>query len=103
MELNEILRAAAKHGASDVHLKVGLPPVLRINGKLVPLKVPEPLKPEDLEAMTDIVFQDGQKERFERRHELDCAYGVPGWAGSASMCSSSGGRSESSCGSFPSG
>jgi twitching motility protein PilT len=78
LELNEILRAAAKHGASDVHLKVGLPPVFRINGKLVPLKVPEPLKPGDLEAMTEIVFQEGQKERFERRHELDCAYGVPG-------------------------
>ena len=78
MELNEILRAAAKHGASDVHLKVGLPPVFRINGKLVPLKVPEPLKPEDLEAMTEILFQKDQKERFGRRHELDCAYGVPG-------------------------
>ena len=78
MDLNEILRAAAKHGASDVHLKVGLPPVFRINGKLVPLKVPEPLKPGDLEAMTEVVFQEGQKERFERRHELDCAYGVPG-------------------------
>ncbi|OGR19542.1 MAG: type IV pili twitching motility protein PilT, partial [Deltaproteobacteria bacterium RIFOXYD2_FULL_66_9] len=78
MELNEILRAAAKHGASDVHLKVGLPPVFRINGKLVPLKVPEPLKSADLEAMTEVVFQEGQKERFARHHELDCAYGVPG-------------------------
>jgi len=78
LDLNEILRAAAKHGASDVHLKVGLPPVFRINGKLVPLKVPESLKPADLEAMTEVVFQEGQKERFEQRHELDCAYGVPG-------------------------
>jgi len=78
LDLNEILRAAAKHGASDVHLKVGLPPVFRINGKLVPLKVPEPLTPGDLEAMTEVVFQEGQRERFERHHELDCAYGVPG-------------------------
>jgi twitching motility protein PilT len=76
--LDEILRAAAKHGASDVHLKVGLPPVFRINGKLVPLRVPEPLKPPDLEAMTDVVFQEGQKERFALRHELDCAYSIAG-------------------------
>ena len=78
MELNEILRAASKHGASDVHLKVGLPPIFRINGKLVPLKVPEPLKPPDLAGMMEIVFQEGQKERFALHHELDCAYGVPG-------------------------
>ena len=78
MELNEILRAAAKHGASDVHLKVGLPPVFRINGKLVPLKVPEPLKTADLAAMAEVIFREDQKERFERHHELDCAYSVPG-------------------------
>ncbi|MBP2673805.1 MAG: twitching motility protein [Deltaproteobacteria bacterium] len=78
MELNDILRAAAKHGASDVHLKVGLPPILRINGKLIPLKAPEPLKMEDLEVMSGLIFREDQKGRFERHHELDCAYSVQG-------------------------
>ncbi len=78
MELNDILQAASRHGASDVHLKVGLPPVFRINGRLIPLKVPEPLKVEDLEAMTGVIFHTGQKERFEKYHELDCAYSIPG-------------------------
>jgi twitching motility protein PilT len=78
LELNDILRAASKHGASDVHLKVGLPPILRINGKLVPLKVPEPLRSEELEAMSGLIFRHDQKARFERNHELDCAYSVQG-------------------------
>jgi twitching motility protein PilT len=78
LELNDILKVASRHGASDVHLKVGLPPIFRINGKLVPLKVPDPLKTEDLEAMTRLIFREGQQDRFERHHELDCAYSVPG-------------------------
>ena len=78
MELNDILRAASKHGASDVHLKVGLPPILRINGKLIPLKVPDPLRNEDLDAMSGLIFRADQKVRFERNHELDCAYSVQG-------------------------
>jgi twitching motility protein PilT len=78
LELNDILKVASKHGASDVHLKVGLPPIFRINGKLVPLKVPDPLKSEDLEAMTRLIFREGQQDRFERNHELDCAYSVQG-------------------------
>ena len=53
MELNDILRVASKRGASDVHLKVGHPPICRINGNLVPLKVPDPLKPEDLLAISE--------------------------------------------------
>jgi len=78
VELNEILRSGIKHVASDIHLKVGLPPVLRVNGKLMPLKVPKPLQPEDLQAMTAQIFSEEQREKFEKTHEVDCAYSVPG-------------------------
>ncbi len=78
MELNEILSAAAKYGASDVHIKVGRPPTLRINGKLVPLKTPEPLSPKHVEAMLALVLAPTQRERFENQFEIDCAYSVPG-------------------------
>ena len=78
MELNDILQLAAKHGASDVHLKVGLPAILRINGKLVPLKSPKPLRHEDLKVMSELIMREDQKSRFEKRHDLDCAYSIKG-------------------------
>ncbi len=78
MELDDILRAAVKYGASDIHLKVSLPPVCRINGKLVPLKVPEPLGSADLEAVCAKMLTPDQRERFSKNHELDCAYSVSG-------------------------
>ena len=78
MELGEILKAAIKHGASDVHLKAGLLPIFRINGKLVPLKLPEPLKPEELSAMTTVILKEEQRRKFEHVRELDCAYSISG-------------------------
>jgi twitching motility protein PilT len=79
LELNDILKTAVKNSASDVHLKVGLPPVLRVNGRLVPLKVPQPLRPEDVTAIcSQILAAEEQRERFERNHEVDCSYSVPG-------------------------
>lgn len=78
MELDDILRAAIRYGASDVHLKAGLRPVCRINGKLIPLKGPEPLTPQDLEAMSGRLLGGDLSNRFRERHEVDCAYSVPG-------------------------
>ena len=78
MELNEILKAGVQYGASDVHLKVGLPPVFRINGRLVPLKSPQPIRPDDLQAMRSAILNAEQTARFDRDHEIDCAYSVPG-------------------------
>ena len=78
LNLNEILQVAVKNGASDVHLKVGLPPVLRVNGRLVPLKVDYRLQREDLMAITNMVLSDAQKEKFRDARELDVAYSVSG-------------------------
>ena len=78
MEINDILKAGVQHGASDVHLKVGLPAVFRINGRLVPLKSPQPMRSDDLRAITASILSGEQMERFEKNHEIDCAYGVPG-------------------------
>ena len=78
MELNEILKIALKGGASDIHLKSGLPPVFRVDGALVPLKNGERLLPDELLAMTDKLMNPLQKARFEKAHETDLAYGVPG-------------------------
>ncbi len=78
LNLNEILKVAVKNKASDVHLKVGLPPVLRVNGRLVPLKMDYRLKQEDLMGITNMVLSDAQKERFREMRELDVAYSVSG-------------------------
>jgi twitching motility protein PilT len=78
MELNDILTVAMKGGASDIHLKAGLPPMFRIDGKLLPLKDARRLPPEDISRMAFSIMNNYQKERFKEMNELDLAYGVPG-------------------------
>jgi len=78
MELNDILKVAMKGGASDIHLKAGLPPMFRIDGKLVPLKDARRLPPEEISRMAFGIMNNYQKERFKELNELDLAYGVPG-------------------------
>ncbi|MCL4684332.1 PilT/PilU family type 4a pilus ATPase [Myxococcota bacterium] len=78
LELNEILKIALKGGASDIHLKSGLPPIFRVDGALVPLKNAERLLPDQLEVITRGIMNPVQKERFETNHECDLAYGIAG-------------------------
>ena len=78
MELNEILKIALKGGASDIHLKSGLPAMFRVDGALVPLKNGERLMPEDIQKMSLAIMNPLQKARFEETREVDLAYGIPG-------------------------
>jgi twitching motility protein PilT len=78
MELNDILTIALKGGASDIHLKAGLPPMFRVDGTLVPLKDGARLPPEEIARMCFSIMSNGQKEKFRQMNELDLAYGVPG-------------------------
>ncbi len=78
MELNDILKIALKGGASDIHLKSGLPPMFRVDGALVPLKNGERLMPDDIQAMADSIMNPVQKARFDETREVDLAYGIPG-------------------------
>jgi twitching motility protein PilT len=78
VELNDILKVAIRGGASDIHLKAGLPPMFRVDGALVPLKNGQPLLPEKLQNIAFSVMAPHQRERFEQTKEIDLAYGVPG-------------------------
>src|SRR5574342_446064 len=78
MELNEILQVALRAGASDIHLKAGLPPMFRVDGALVPLKDARRLPPEEISRMAFGIMNDFQKEKFKQTNEVDLAYGVPG-------------------------
>jgi len=78
MELNEILSIAVRGGASDLHLKAGLPPMFRLDGALVPLKDGKRLAPEEVARMAFGIMNEFQKEKFKQSNEVDLAYGVPG-------------------------
>jgi twitching motility protein PilT len=78
MELNEILKIALKGGASDIHLKSGLPPMFRVDGALVPLKKGERLMPDDIAPMAFSIMNPVQKKRFDEFREVDLAHGIPG-------------------------
>ena len=77
MELNDILAAAVHGGASDIHLKAGLPPMFRVDGSLLPLKDAQRLSAEDVGRMAYSIMNSMQKEKFKEDSEIDLAYGVP--------------------------
>jgi twitching motility protein PilT len=76
MELNPLLRRAVQLGASDIHLKVGQPPILRRDGALGPMEGFKPLTDPDLEAVLSIVGKPSPQryEAFEQAGDLDIAY-----------------------------
>lgn len=80
MEMNELLKLMVNKGASDLHLTVSSPPVLRINGELIPREDLPPLTAEDIELALEQVSTEQQRAIFHREWELDFAYGVPGLA-----------------------
>ncbi len=70
MDITELLILTKKRGASDLHLTVGAPPILRINGKLTRLDFPV-LTPATIHEMLYDVLTDEHKARFEETHDLD--------------------------------
>src|ERR1051326_7900069 len=77
--LNQLLSFMAAQHASDLHLKPMRPPLIRVQGKLIPLKA-EPLKPGDLEKMLLPILNRAQREKFDANLSVDFGYGVPGVA-----------------------
>lgn len=78
IDLSSILNVAVKGRASDVHLKAGVPPILRVHGQLVPIKNHERLAPDEIARVAMRVMNEVQKEHFRQQHQLDMAYSVPG-------------------------
>lgn len=78
MELSELLKTAMQHGASDVHLKVGSTPVLRISGELVPLTSEPKLTQPDAIKIASAVMSPSQFESFKKKNDADVAYSHPG-------------------------
>jgi len=78
LDIHELLRLAVQRQASDLHLKVGVPPVLRIEHELVPLQDRPPMNKADLDTIFIAVTTEQQRQQFSERRELDLAYGVSG-------------------------
>ncbi len=79
MNLKNLLERMVKEESSDLHLKAGSPPVLRIDGRLRVIKE-EPLSPEELRKTAQQIMTKDQQEEFIRTKELDFAIGVSGLA-----------------------
>jgi twitching motility protein PilT len=73
--LETLLKRAVESNASDIHLKVGSPPVIRIDGELRRLADMDLLKPADTESMAQSIFTQKAANYFNERGEADFAYG----------------------------
>ena len=78
MDINELLEKAHSLSASDLHIKVGSPPILRIYGEFTPLTSEKRLSQEDTMKIAFSVMTPGQSEIFKKKNDIDLAYSVPG-------------------------
>ena len=78
MNINDLLKISVESKASDLHLKVGSHPVIRVDGDLVPQIELKRLMQEDTIAMAFSIMNARQKQRFKEEFEIDIAYSVPG-------------------------
>jgi twitching motility protein PilT len=78
VHINDLLKIATDRNASDLHLKVGSHPVIRVDGKLIPLADQKRLMQEDTIAMAFSIMSARQKQKFKDNFEIDMAYSVPG-------------------------
>jgi twitching motility protein PilT len=78
MHVNDLLKIAVDSGASDLHLKVGTFPMMRVRGSLVPALEDKRLEHEEMVSMAAAVLPVGYRDKFKEQHEVDLAYSVAG-------------------------
>ena len=78
MNVDDLLRIAVERKASDLHLKVGNHPYLRVDGHLAAIGEQSRISPEDMLSMAFSMMTNRQKQKFKETAELDMAYGVAG-------------------------
>ena len=82
--IEEMLRIAKEAGASDVHITVGVPPKMRVNGKLITMDFDKML-PNDTGRLIDEIMNEKQRAFFEERGNTICPFPSPIWADTVSM------------------
>ncbi len=78
MNINDLLKLGVERKASDLHLKVGSHPMIRVDGDLQPMAELKRLMQEDTISMAYSIMNARQKQRFKEELDLDLAYQVPG-------------------------
>ena len=77
--IEDLMEEVVERGGSDLHVSAGLPPYIRINGKLTPTEYP-PLTAEQCQRLIFSMLNNTQRKKLEQTWELDCSYGVRGLA-----------------------
>jgi len=85
LNIKKLLEQLVQLRASDLHLKPGIPPIVRHNGRLQRLNFPAPT-PKDMEEVAQQILTTAQRERFEETKEVDFAFGVTGLARFRANC-----------------
>lgn len=80
MEIKKILDICVQYGASDVHVMVGVPPMLRLNGKLLTVPETKPVTPTEAEELVNSLLSEQQRELMKVDRELDFSYSLAGGA-----------------------
>src|SRR5258708_8390502 len=78
MHIDDLLRIAMERKASDLHLKVGNYPHVRVDGELAPLTDQPRISAEDMLNMAFSMMSNRQKQKFKESAQLDMPYGFPG-------------------------
>ena len=79
MDFRKILETMMEMSASDLHVKVGTKPIVRVHGKLKHMTFPPPNQ-QELEQVVDQILSDAQKEEFAKSREIDFGFGISGLA-----------------------
>ena len=79
MDIDELLKVAIESDSSDLHLKAGNYPTVRIHGRLKPLSQFPKLTPRDTYELSDQITNDYQKDKLKKDLDLDLAYSLPGF------------------------
>lgn len=77
MELSELLNEAKNRKASDLHITVGVPPQVRVNGQLIALDQYPRLMGDDTQTLVESVMGERQKKIYEEKGEVDFSFGIP--------------------------
>lgn len=80
LNLVEMLKTAVTAGASDIHLVIGKPPMMRLNGEITPIPGFALINAEQSKALVYSTLYDEQRAKFEENWELDCSFAITGLA-----------------------
>jgi twitching motility protein PilT len=80
LQIDDLLKMLVESEASDLHLRVGEPPVMRVHGDLHRVPDMQPMNDRDMYDLLYVMMSEDRKVRFEQNMELDMSYAVPGLA-----------------------